>query len=63
MTQQNISNTYHDFDTQKKRQLKQKILSECQISKRAFYNYLDGKQPSKIIYDRILSIINSFKQL
>lgn len=50
--------TYNDLSTKEKRQVRQKILLDCQIEKGCFYTYLKGKQGRKVIMNKILSIIN-----
>lgn len=54
---------YNDLTTKEKRQLRQIILNDgsCQISKGAFYNYLKGKQPRKIVSDRINMLVDAFR--
>jgi hypothetical protein len=52
----------NDLSTQEKRQARQRVLHECQISKGCFYDYLDGKQGRKIIMERIAQIIKEIRK-
>lgn len=51
-----------DLTTQEKRTVRQKLLIECQLSKSAFYGYLDGKQGRAIVMQRIQTIVEQVRK-
>lgn len=50
-----------DFNTQEKRQVRQIVLHECELSTGSFYRYLHGKETRRIISQRIESIIIKYR--
>jgi hypothetical protein len=57
-----ISTYIDDLNTQQKRQVRQRVLKECQVSNRSFYEYLDGKQGREIVMNKIDAIVTEVRK-
>lgn len=53
---------YNDLSTQEKRQVRQALLNKTRLSKRAFYFYLQGKQPAPLVEQVITTTIRTFQR-